>query len=176
MINETVLNNSTTDIQTWTGIPATYTHLLIVAIGRLTETSKQSDTLALQINGDTGAYYSYLQMLSNNATGTLSAPFAVSGYAGTSAPLGVMTASEAGAAANAGAIVAWIPWYTSTTFNKVVLSLTGAGNGTTAYIDGRLFYDFYNPVTQAAVSSLSISAPAGSDFKAGTSFGLYGLS
>jgi hypothetical protein len=176
VINETVLANSTTALQTWSGIPATYAHLLVVVLGRLTETSEQTDYLTLQFNGDASAAYSYMQMESNNVGGTLNNPTAVTSYAQTSIPFARITASEAGGAANAGAVWGIIPWYNSTVFNKLVLSQSGAGNGTSALVDGRLFWGFYNPATQAAVTSVSISAPSGSYFKTGTSLGLYGLS
>ena len=39
-----------------------------------------------------------------------------------------------------------------------------------------MFWGFYNPTVQAAITSLSISAPSGSDFKTGTSFALLGVS
>jgi hypothetical protein len=176
VINETTLNNSTTAIQTWTGIPASYTHLMVIALGRLTETSAQTDYLTLQVNGDASASYAYVQIETNNVGGTLNSPNSVTTYGGTSIPFARFTASAAGAAVNAGAVVAWIPWYGLTSYNKVVLAQSGGGNGTSAMVDARLFWGFYNPSVQAAVSSLSISAPAGSDFKTGTSFGLYGLS
>jgi hypothetical protein len=176
VINETILNNSTTAVQTWNSIPAAYSHLMIVILGRLTETSAQSDYLSLQFNGDSGAYYSYLQMQSNNNSGTLNSPTSSTAYGGTSIPFGRLTASAGGVAANAGAVWAIIPWYTSTSFNKLVIAQTGAGNGTSALVDCRMFWGFYNPPSQVAVSSLSVSAPSGSDFKTGTSLGLYGLS
>jgi hypothetical protein len=176
VINETILNNSTTSVQTWNSIPSSYTHLMVVVLGRLTETSQQSDYLTLQFNGDTGAYYSYMQMESNNTSGTLSSPTSVTSYAGSSIPFARLTASAGGVAANAGAVWAVIPWYTSTVFNKIILAQSGGGNGTSALVDGRMFWGFYNPAAQVAVSSISISAPSGSDFKSGTSFGLYGLS
>lgn len=176
VINETTLNNSGTGIQTWGSIPQTYSHLMIIALGRLTETSIQTDYLNLQINGDAGAYYSYMQMESNNVGGALNAPTAVTTFGGTSIPFARWTASQAGLAVNAGAVVAWIPWYTSTSFNKILLAQSGGGNGTSALVDCRMFWGFYNPPAQAAITSLSIAAPSGSDFKTGSSFGLYGLS
>jgi hypothetical protein len=175
-INETILTNSTTAVQTWNSIPGTYSHLLVVILGRLTETTALTDYLTMQFNGDSGAYYSFVQNETNNTSGTLSAPTATTTFGGSSAPFGRLTASQGGAAVNAGAIFAIIPWYTSTAFNKVVLSMTGAGDGTSALVDGRVMSGFYNPPTQAAVTSLSVSAPSGSFFKSGTALGLYGLS
>ncbi len=45
---------------TWSSIPQTSKHLLIVAQGRLAETTVYSDDVAVQFNGDSGAHYSYL--------------------------------------------------------------------------------------------------------------------
>jgi hypothetical protein len=176
VINETVLNNSTTAVQTWSGIPGTYNHLMVIVLGRLTETSEQTDYITLQINGDTGANYSSCQIETNNVGGTLNSPNSVASYGQTSFSIGRITASGGGGAANAGALVAYIPWYTSTSFNKVVQSQSGGGNGTSALVDCRMFWGFYNPTVQAAITSLSISAPSGSDFKTGTSFALLGVS
>jgi hypothetical protein len=176
VINETVLNNSTTAVQTWSSIPQTYNHLMILALGRLTETSEQTDYLTLQINGDTSASYSWAQIETNNVGGALSSPTSTATYGQTSFPAGRFTASGGGAAANAGALVAWLPWYTSTTYNKVALIQSGGGNGTSALVDARMFWGFYNPSSQAAITSLSIGALAGSYFRAGTSFALLGVS
>lgn len=175
VIAEDTLANSTTATLTFSSIPATFKHLLIVALGRLTETSAQSDDLVLTINGDTGTNYSSLVIGANTASGTLTAPASVTAFGATNIPLLRLTASSAGAAVNAGGGFAILPWYTSTVFNKVAVSLSGAGNGTSAFIDGRIRWGFYNPTTQAAISSLSISCPPSCNFVVGTSVGLYGL-
>lgn len=175
VIAEDKLTNSTTASVTFSSIPQTYNHLLIMVLGRLTETTAQSDDVLLTLNGDTSASYSSLVIGSNNASGSLSAPAAVTAYAASNIPLLRLTASEAGSAVNAGGGFAFIPWYTSTVFNKVAVSLSGAGNGTSSFVDGRIRWGFYNPATQAAVTSLAIACPASCDFINGTSIGLYGL-
>ena len=176
VINETVLTNSTTGVMTWSDIPATYSHLMVVVMGRCTNTGALINDIQLQINGDSGSYYSYLYMQSNNISGTLAAPAANSSYGEPSLGVFTLASSGGGAAQNAGYGFAILPWYTSTVFNKGILSLTGAGNGTSAMANGRTLWGFYNPPTQAAISSLSLATPTGTYFKSGSSFGLYGLS
>ena len=176
VINETTLANSTTASQTWSSISGVYSHLMIVIMGRLTETTQQSDYLRLQFNGDAGSNYGYLQYFANNAGGSLTNPAAATAFGGTSIPFGILTAAQGGTAVNAGAVWAIIPWYTSTAFNKLVIAQSGGGNGTSAFVDGRMFWGMYNPASQVAVTSITVTAPAGSDFLTGTSFGLYGLS
>jgi hypothetical protein len=178
VIQETTLANSTTSLVTFSSIPATYSHLLIIANGRLTETTQQSDWVSLQINGDSGSDYSWLQLQCTNVTGSLVAPADQTTFATSSIPLFRFTAAEAGASVNVGGGFAIIPWYGSTVFNKCIQCVSGAGNGTSSLVDGNVIWGWWNPVSQAAISSLSLAAPsgAGSDFLQGTSFGLYGLS
>lgn len=173
-INETTLANSTTSVVTWSGIPATWLHLLIVVQARLTEATQLADDITLTFNGDTGAHYSYLNVSATTASGSLvqaaSNAFAVSGI-----PLLRVAASQGGAPVNAGGGYAVIPNYTSAAYNKAAYAMSGMGNGTSAQIDGRLRWGFWNPVTQAAVTSISLTAPGTSDFLVGSQFSLYGL-
>jgi hypothetical protein len=175
VISELQLSNSTTTVQTFSGIPQTYNHLLLIVVARLTETTQLSDDISLQINGDSGAHYSYLTISATNTSGTLTAPGDFTTFSATSVPLFRVAASQGGSAVNIGAGFALIPWYAGSAFNSAVLSMSGMGNGTSAVVDGRVRWGFWNPATQAAVSSLSLAAPAGSDFLTGSSFGLYGL-
>lgn len=175
VINETTLSNSTTSVQTWSSIPSTYSHLLIVALGRLTEATDLNNWVSMQLNGDSAARYSYMSMYANNNGGSLSAPSAFTTFAGTNIPIIRMQASQAGAGVNAGAGFCLLPWYTSTVFNKVSLSQSGGGNGTSSNVDGEFSWGFYNPTSQAAINSISLSTPSGF-FLTGTSFGLYGIS
>jgi hypothetical protein len=173
-INETTLANSTTSVITWSGIAATWLHLLIVAQARLTETTQLADDIYLTFNGDTGAHYSYLTLSATNATGTL-VQAAFTAYAGTSIPLLRVAASQGGAPVNAGAGYAIIPNYANAAYNKSAYAMSGMGNATSAQVDGRLRWGFWNPTSQAAVTSISLTAPAGSDFLTGSQFCLYGL-
>ena len=174
-INETTLANSTTNVITWSGIPATYQHLLVSAQARLTETTALTDDISLTFNGDAGAHYSYLSMHATNISGSLVGPSAVTGFSLAAIPLFRVAASQGGAPANAGGGFAWIPNYGSASFNKAAYAVTGAGNGTSSMVDGRVRYGFWNPVSQAAVTAVSLTAPAGSNFLIGSQFCLYGL-
>jgi hypothetical protein len=174
-INETTLANSTTSVITWSGIPATYEHLLVSVQARLTETTALTDDITLQFNGDTGAHYSYLDVSATNTSGTLVGPSAATAYAVSAIRAFRAAASQGGAPANAGGGFAWIPNYAGAAFNKAVYAVSGAGNATSAMVDGRVRFGFWNPASQAAVTSLTLTAPAGSNFLTGSNFALYGM-
>lgn len=174
-INETTLANSTTNVVSWSGIPGTYQHLLVLVQARLTETTALTDDITLTFNGDTGAHYSSLTMSATNTSGSLVGPSATTAFATANIPAFRVAASQAGAPANAGSGVAWVPNYASPAFNKNLLAFSGAGNGTSAMVDGRLRWGFWNPASQAAVTAVSLTAPAGSNFLTGSAFCLYGV-
>jgi hypothetical protein len=172
--NETTLANSTTNVVTWSSIPQTSLHLLVVVQARLTETTALTDDITLNFNGDTGADYSYLNSSVANTSGSLVAA-QTTGYAVAGIPLFRVAAAQGGAPANAGGGFAVIPNYSNASYNKAAYSLSGAGNGTSSMVDGRTRWGFWNPGSQAAVSSISLTAPAGSDFLVGSQFSLYGI-
>lgn len=177
-IQETTLSNSTTASVTWSSIPGTYQHLFIVAQGKFTETTLQADDITVTLNGSTAAVYSYVEQyvtnVSGGSTGTLFAGtntgFALSGW-----PMIRLAASQSGAAANAGGGTAWIMNYTSATFNKCFTSQSGAGDGSTAFVDMRTRSGWFNPASQAAVTSITLTAPGSLFFSSGTFLGLYGI-
>jgi hypothetical protein len=175
VINETTLANSTTNVITWSGIPATYEHLLIVVQARLTETTALTDNIALTFNGDAGAHYSYLDMSATNISGSLVGPSAATAFGVASIPAFRVNASQGGAPVNAGGGFAIVPNYNSAAYNKQLYSVSGGGNGTSSMVDGRVRFGFWNPAAQAAVTSVSLTAPAGSNFLVGSEFCLYGL-
>lgn len=175
IINETTLANSTTNVVTWSGIAATWEHLLIVVQARLTETTALTDDIALTFNGDTGAHYSSLTVSATNISGSLVGPSAATSFANSSIPAFRVNASQGGAPVNAGGGFAWVPNYNSAAFNKQVYAMSGGGNGTSSMVDGRLRWGFWNPASQAAVTSVSLTAPAGSNFLVGSEFCIYGL-
>jgi hypothetical protein len=173
--NETTLLNSTTSVVTWSGIPQTSEHLLIVIQARLTETTALTDNITLNFNSDTSADYSYLDVSATNISGSLVGPAAAASYAVAGIPAFRVAASQGGAPANSGGGFAWVPNFNSAAFNKQVYAMSGAGNGTSSMVDGRLRFGFWNPATQAAVTSVSLTAPAGSFFLVGSEFCLYGI-
>jgi hypothetical protein len=175
VINETTLANSTTNAVSWSSIPGTYQHLLVIVQARLTETTALTDDISLAFNGDTGAHYSWVSVATTNISGTLTGPTGTSAYAVSSIPAFRAAASQGGAPANAGGGYAFIPNYASAAFNKAVYAKSGAGNGTSAMVDQRDRSGFWNPTSQAAVTAVSLTAPAGSNFLTGSQFCLYGL-
>jgi hypothetical protein len=176
VLDDTTLANSTTASFVWSSIPNTYKHLMIVAHGRLTETSVPSDDIQLQFNGDSSAKYSYMTNFAYNPGGTLTGPSAGTGFGQASMPLFRFTANSAGSAVDPGGGFAFIPNYLSTAFGKVVYSMSGGGNGTSSFMDLRTRVGAYVPASQAAVTSISILAPGASNFFViGTRFTLYGI-
>lgn len=173
--NETTLINSTTSAVTWSGIPQTSAHLLILAQARLTETSALTDEITLNFNGDASADYSWLSVAATNISGSMSGPAAAAAYSVAGIPAFRVAASAGGAPANAGGGFALVPNYAAAAFNKALYAYSGAGNGTSSMVDGRLRWGFWNPGSQAAVTSISLTAPAGSFFLTGSQFSLYGI-
>ncbi len=173
-IQDTTLANSTTSVVTFSGIPGTYKHLLLLAQGRLTETSVQSDDVLLQFNSDSAARYGFVTASVSNPSGTLTGANA-NGFSGTSMPAFRFTASQAGSNVNAGGGFLFIPNYTGTAYNKLVYGISGGGNGTSSFVDLRSRVGIYNPTSQAAITAISLSIGSG-NFLVGSRFTLYGIS
>lgn len=176
---ENTLVNSTTSLITISGISGSYSNLILVAQGRFTETTQQSDDVYVTLNGDTSSHYSYVTIHTTNISGSgvgalVGGQF--SGYAGASWPMFRFAANQAGSTANAGGGFAFLPNYTGTAFNKMFYSLSGAGDGSTAMVDMRIRAGWWNPASQAAISTIALTAPAGTYFLTGSYFALYGLS
>lgn len=178
-LDETTLANSTTAAVTWSSISASYTHLLIICQGKFTENSDQANHLTITLNGDTAAHYSNVDQSASNGSG--SSTGALVGAQTTNASSTgwgaiSMAASLAGNAASAGGGFMIIPNYTSTTFNKSYYGISGAGYGTGAFVDMHLRSGYYNPTVQAAITSITLTAPLAKFFQTGTFLGLYGIS
>ena len=178
-LDENVLANSTTSSVNWSAIPGTYSHLMIMAQGKFTETSLQSDDITVTVNGSTAAVYSYVEQFVTNVSGAGTGTLVSgtnSGYAMTGWPMLRLAASESGAASNAGGGWALIPNYTSATFDKSFTSNSGAGDGSSAFVDMRTRSGWFHPASAAAITSLTLTAPGGLYFQAGTVLSLYGVS
>jgi hypothetical protein len=175
-LNETVLANSTTNLVTFSSIPGTFKHLLVLVQARLTETTIQSDDILMQVNGDSSNSYSYVTVSATNISGSTTGALSQSQFTTAAVnvwPICRVSASLAGTAVNAGGGFAFIPNYSSASFNKSFYGMSGMGNGTGAPIDFRARMGFYNPGAQAAITSLSLAAPAGSKYLLGSTFCLY---
>jgi hypothetical protein len=158
----------------WSSIPQSYSNLLIVASGRLAESTVQSDDVTVQFNGDSGADYSYLTDLTSNPAGTMTGPSAGSAYATSTPPIFRLLASQGGSAADAGGGFAIIPNYAGSSFTKPFFGISGGGNGTTSFVDLRVRTGCWCPSSQAGISAITLTAPAGG-FVANSFFGLYGF-
>jgi hypothetical protein len=176
-IGETTLANSTTSSVPFTAIPQTFKNLLIIVQARLTEVTLQSDDITCVVNGDATARYNYVTIWATNISGSGIAAMgsAPGNFTGTASnwPLLRVSASLAGSAVTGGGGFALIPNYNVATFNKAFYSLSGAGSGNAGMADMRIRAGWYNPTTQAAITSLTLGTPAGSNFLLGSFFGLY---
>jgi hypothetical protein len=174
-INETVTPNATVSVQTWASIPQTFAHLLVVVSGRASPTSSASVEVQATINGSTSTRYSYIGSQSYVTTGTTvnmnnQLGLSVAGFT----RFIQICASQTGSAVNTGGGFAIFPNYTSTTYNKWFIALSGWGNGTDNNITQQFRTGFYNPTSQSGINSLSLALASGT-FLTGTFFGLYGL-
>lgn len=178
VINETVVPNNTTSTITWSSIPGTYSHLLIVVQGRLNETTLQSDDVWLTINGDSSLVYAYLTDYVTNIKGSGTSALTYGRYAThavTAWPIIRISASLSGTAVNSGGGWCVLPNYANSTFNKMFVSQSGAGSGSGAMVDGRTRWGWYNPASQSSINSLTLACPGSSEFLQGSFAGLYGL-
>jgi hypothetical protein len=176
VISESVLSNSSTSVVTFSSIPQSYAHLLVMVQGRCSYTGAQYVDLACTVNGDSASRYSVFTCDINNLTGTLAGPNANQQSSQTAWNWFIsMAASQAGSSVNAGGGFAFIPNYSGTTFNKQFHSLSGFGNGNGTAGVFRSRTGFYNPSSQVGITTLSIATPNG-NYDTGSFFGLYGLS
>jgi len=162
--------SSNQSIVTFSAIPQTYTHLLLVAIGKTTDSTGRDDNLNVTINGDGSGKYSYASVFTTDGTsggGSVGDSF--------NAMPPITLATSATSSARAGGGFAFFPGYSSTTFNKMAFGVSGMGEGTSsANASVRIRSCFYNPATQVAITSLSLASASGS-LKPGTTFSLYGI-
>lgn len=177
-LDETTFSNSSTSAITWSSIPGGYKHLLIIAQGKFTEATQQVDNINVTINGDSGAFYSYVTQSASNVSGASTGALVNGSFVGSGTngwPLIAMAGSQAGGASRSGGGWAIIPNYASTTFSKGFYSHSGAGDGPGAMADMRIRSGWYNPTVQAAITSITLTAPGGSNFVSGSFLGLYGI-
>jgi hypothetical protein len=156
---------------TFNAIPQSYTHLLLVAMGKSTSAGARDVGLQVQINGDATARY---QVISNYVTDGSPSGAASTTSGDTSMGPMVIGASAVGAP-SIGAGFAFFPFYSSPNFNKSTFGVSGAGQGgTSGYYSLRVRGCFYNPPAQAGITAMTMFPSAG-QFKGGCIFSLYGL-
>lgn len=145
-----------------------YSALKIIGIGRSTAAGTGTDGIQLRFNGDTGANYASQAGNANQSSGT--------GF-----QLTAQTSMRVAELIKAGDIATYpcgfeilIPFYTTTTFNKVVLSHYSTINNTNI---NNLFDITVSAhwASTSAVTSMELFTASGSNYVTGTEFRLYGI-
>jgi hypothetical protein len=161
-IDEVVLGSSAATI-TFSSIPATYTHLRIVAQARGTVAATTAFVRA-RFNGDTGSNYSFLRatLLHTDTLGT------TEGLSATSAEVAAIAGANA-SAGSTGIFTLEIPNYRRATFQKHAYAGAGAHSSVLA-VDSAIIR-WHNT---AAINQITFLLNSGS-FAAGTVVTLYGI-
>jgi len=148
---------------TFSSIPSTYTHLQLRWVGRTTR-STTSDSLYVQLNGDTSYYYSH--GLSGNGS-------SASAYADNTNPnnLGLATASSATSGMFSAGVTDILD-YTNTNKYKTLRNFSGFDENGSGAI--RLSSSA-NIGTSAAINSIYIYTNGGGNIDVGSQFALYGI-
>jgi hypothetical protein len=167
LISSVTLSSSAATIS-FTSIPATYTDLLIKLSSRSDRSGNTSADQYIQFNGDTSAIYSMRRLMGNG-----SSPSSDSTSGSTGAFVGDATAATATASTFANTEI-YIPNYTSTNAKFISTDSVTENNATEAY--AILNASLWNPVTQAAITSLLIGTVTSNNFVQYTTAYLYGIS
>jgi hypothetical protein len=176
IINETIVSGTSTSVVTWSSIPQTNDHLLVVVAAKSSNAGVYTSDISATINGDNGAHYGGVSWDSSNLAAGSGGLSNLSGgqYAGASNWqwfLNVLGA-QAGSAVNVGGGWAIIPNYSGTTLNKMFVSTSGSGVGDNWTASTRLRWGWWNPGTQAAITTLSVAIGSG-HYVSGSYLGLY---
>lgn len=166
-ISQQVLASATASV-TFSSIPATYTTLILVVNGRLSD-SALFGAIGIRFNGDTGANYDQQAIQGLGSTAQ-----AFGGSAQTYGFIGRLPGATA-STSDAGEITIWVPGYAATTFNKLARGNNGyfETQGTTGtYFTVQASAQWRNT---AAVTSATLFDQAGGNFVTGSTFTLYGV-
>ena len=166
----TVGGGGAADVE-FTSIPATYTHLQIRGIVKLSRTAG-NENLAMRFNSDTGSNYSFHQLIGNGATVSTDA-----GATQTYMYLGETMGSWASAASMFSPNVIDILDYANTNKYKTIRTLEGGDqNGNTAPNGdtGKMGFTSGNWRNTNAITSIKIY-PTGGTISEYTTFALYGI-
>ena len=162
---QTLASNTAT--VTFSSIPSTYKHLQIRYIGRSTTTGTGvGDNLYINLNSDTGANYTYHQILGDGSTASATGATAQTRLNFQNAlPRNSVTSSVFGVG------ICDIHDYASTTKNKTSRIFYGTDvNGT----EGKVYLASGLWINTSAVTSITL-APQSNSFLAGSTFALYGM-
>jgi hypothetical protein len=156
---------------TFSSIPQYFNHLRVAIIAKTNSATLAGyDNLQLQINGVSTANYNGGQEFETVGSSTVTG-FTTSGS--TASIIGSVWGSHF-ATQGAGVVECKIPYYSTTTFGKAWTSQSFTTDGGSTGIKQTLGAAFATATSTAAVTSITISASAGS-FVAGSAFFLYGV-
>lgn len=158
---------------TFTGVPQTYTQLRLVAVGA-SNTAAENTRWQVRVNGDGGSNYDNQMVQGVNTTangGPINTTQQWIIYDSGSAQQDLPGANATSGVA--GILEVVIPGYSGTTFHKIGMWRSGYTDAATAAADASVNVGTIAWRSTAAVTSLTISAAAGS-FVAGTFAYLYG--
>jgi len=152
----------------FTSIPSTFKHLQIRGISRATTSTERNNMFYLTYNGDTGANYSWHNLLANGSNNFSE------GAGSTSIPRTGMSTAATALSGNMGPVVIDILDYADTNKFKTLKSLTGFDNNGA----GEIYFNSTNWRSTSAVTSITLTPFQGngaSNFAQYTSFALYGI-
>ena len=154
---------------TFSSIPATYKHLQIRMIGKITGTGFYRDDLYLRLNGDTGANYSRHQLQGEGTTAS-----AGGAASATYIDCGRIVSSDSAISNVMFAAIIDIQNYDSTTINKTVRIFSGA-DANLADSSFRIWLGSGAWLNTSAVNSITLRPASSESFTTTTSVALYGI-
>lgn len=110
----------------FTSIPGTFKHLLVIATGRSDQAAAVSD-VGMRFNNDSGGNYDYEWSGVNNTSASNNG-----GQGQTSALVGLAPGTSTTRGSMAGSIVIFVPGYAGTTFEKGFVALSASVDSTAA--------------------------------------------
>lgn len=157
---------------TFSGIPQTYTDLVVVGSMRSdTTTFNNMNFPQVQFNGDTGSTYSNTTLYSRNTGGGWSALSTRSSNTDGINSGGIATTSFGSSIFST--YIVNVMNYTNTTTNKTVIARVGTGGDLTNMDGTSANVGLWR--NTAAITSLRIVASSSGNFVAGSTFNLYGV-
>jgi hypothetical protein len=165
-IADTTLGSTAADI-TFSSIPSTYNHLMVVISGQCASASFNGTDLSVQINSDTGTNYKNAR---NTRYAGAGATVTLEGAVANKCELGsIWVGTAAGAGSSIASVQMTFPNYKATTLIKSMLFFGGAWSDAPAAGSG-----FTQWANTSAITTLKIFSSGGGNLNTGTRATLYG--
>jgi hypothetical protein len=167
LIDKSILGSTASSI-TFSSIPSTFTDLKLVASIRTDRTASAAENIRVQFNSDTTLVYSFRYIDGDGSSASSgsgsSAASILAGYGDT----------DADTSNTFGSFEMYIPNYLSTSNAKSISVDSVVENNATLGFNV-MAAGLWNPATQAAITSIKLFPQLGPNFKATSSFYLYGI-